>query len=663
MSTEPDNVHRTIAERVIDRRSSVGQVSVSPDGSRVAYVVATTDLAANTTRTRIWLDDAPLTAGDHDANPAWSPDGRYLAFTSRRGETKGDSTVHVLPVGLPGEVRTVCTMPEGVRDLVWSPDRRWLAFVSRVPERADDGKDASWQPPRKIERFFSRLNGEGWIHDRPAHVHVVAADGTGAARDLTPGPFAHTGISWLPDSTGLVTAAQRHDTWDRDRASDLYLVTLDGPDGRGQGAGAIRALTATDGSYSSPSVSPDGSRVALVGYTDTSIYPQNARVGVITIAAEPTPAADIDWRSIDVDRTFAVGSQTPIWESEQSLLALAEDRGDTHLFRLSASGEPATVAVTSGPLTVSAASAAAGTIATARATAPRPAELFVGGERHTSLSERFASGALGWEKFAVPTSDGTGEIDAWIMRPADFDSTRTYPVLLNVHGGPHSQYGETFFDEFQAQARAGFVVVAGNPRGSSGREEAWGQAIMGPSHPVRPGPGWASVDVDDVLAVIDTALDRYPFCDRGRVGMLGGSYGGYMATWLAGHHGERFRAICSERAVNNLTSLEWSSDIATAFASQHGGTHLDLPELYAQRSPIAAVREIDVPMLIIHSEEDWRCPIGQAEELWVALRLLGKQVDFYRFPGENHELSRSGSPRHRVQRLELILDWFSTQLS
>ena len=249
------------------------------------------------------------------------------------------------------------------------------------------------------------------------------------------------------------------------------------------------------------------------------------------------------------------------------------------------------------------------------------------------------------------------------MRPADFDENRRYPVLLNVHGGPHTQYGEYFHDEFHMQAAAGFVVVAGNPRGSSGREEAWGQAITGPNHPTAPGSGWGTVDVDDVLAIIDTALDRFDFCDRDRVGMLGGSYGGFMATWLAGHHGERFRAFCSERAVNNATALEWSSDISTFFNSVHGVDHLDAPDEYRRMSPVASVRAIDKPMLIIHSEDDWRCPIGQAEELWVALKLLGKDVDFYRFPGENHELSRSGSPVHRVQRAEIILDWFAEKLA
>jgi len=655
--------HRTIAEAFIDGRSSVDQPAVSPNGVHVAFVVATIDLAENTTRSRVWLDDAPVSAGDHDANPTWSPDGRFLAFTSRRDEEQGDSTLQVLPVNAPGELRTVCTMPDGLGDVAWSPDGRWLAFTSRTRHERYEAKDASWQAPRKIERFFSRLNGEDWIVDRPQHIYVVAADGTGSPRNLTPGEFEHHGTAWLADSSGVVTSARRHDTWDLDQARDLYVVSLSA--GGAEDDSSTRRLTASDGNYGSPSVSPDGSLVAFIGSADPSTYPQNARVGVVPLDAIDAPNTDIRWISDGLDRTFETtnGSRPPVWESNDHLLAVAEDRGNALLYRITADGSSAPTPIIDGTCTVTGFDAAGGTVASTRTTVDHPAELYVGDARRTHVGDATARRSLGWEKFTTPTADGSDEIDAWIVRPTDFDPAKQYPVLLNVHGGPHTQYGESFHDEFQMQAAAGFVVVLGNPRGSSGRHTGWGQAIMGPDHPTAPGSGWGTVDVDDVLTIIDAALDRYEFCDRDRVGMLGGSYGGYMATWLAGHHGERFRAFCSERAVNNATSMEWSSDIATGFSAFHGGTHLELPDEYVRISPIEAVRDIDAPMLIIHSEEDWRCPISQAEELWVALKLLGKEVDYYRFPGENHELSRGGSPIHRVQRAEIILDWFTAHLA
>lgn len=659
--TSDKSLHTRVAERLIDRRAAVSQPAVSPDGDRVAFVVATTSLADNTTYSQVWIDDAPATGGEHDGNPTWSPDGRFLAFTSRRGEKQGESTLHILPVAAPGETRLVCSMPDGLGSLAWSPDGQTIAFTSRTPDERYSKESDAWRAPRKVERLFSRLNGENWVFDRPQHIHVVRTDGTGTPRNLTPGEFQHASPVWLPDSSGLVVSAQRHDSWDRDLASDLYVIPLDAdtnPDG-------VRCLTAHDGDVGFPSISPDGTKVAFVGRGDLDVFPQNSHVGVLPIDSEGLSIDDVTWISKGLDRTFMclAGMRGPYWENEQSLLATAEDRGSNHLYRLDATGATAPVPLTSGRMTVHEFDVAAGVLASTRSTIDHTPELFVHDEQCTTVGADLAAALLPWEKFAVPTTDGSDEIDAWIMRPADFDETKTYPVLLNVHGGPFTQYGDYFFDEAQMQAAAGFVVVLGNPRGGSGREESWGQAVLGPKHPVKPGSGWGALDVDDVLAIIDAALDRYTFCDRERVGMIGGSYGGYMATTLAAHHSSRFRAFCSERAVNNLLSEEWSSDIATMFRTEHGPSHIEDPSPYVDASPISAVRNIDKPMLLIHSEEDWRCPIVQAEELWVALKLLGKEVDFYRFPGENHELSRSGSPVHRVQRAEIILDWFADKLA
>lgn len=633
-------------------RSWVSGPAVSPDGERIAFVVATIDLDENKTTSRVWLtspgaEPAPVTAGPNDAQPTWSADGRFLAFTSKRGEKEKEATLHVLPVAGPGEVRTLGSMADGFEQPTWSPDGKHIAFISRTRDKRYEAKDESWQPPRKIETFFTRLNGEGWIVDRPSHVYVLAADGTGTPRNLTPGPHHHSGVAWLPDSNAVVTSAARHDGWDLDFAVDLYVVPL---------TGEVRALTQQTGTYSCPSVSPDGRRVALLGADDPMVDPQNAAVGIIGI-----DGGEINWISSALDRNWQPygSARRPVWTDDNTLLATVEDRGEIHLYELAADGSRAPQAHTKGPLAVQGFDAAGGTVATVQSTVQHPAELFTLDGQVTSVTRSWSD----WEKLTVPCADGSDEIDAWIMRPNDFDETTTYPVLLNVHGGPFTQYGEAFFDEAQMQAAAGFVVLMCNPRGSSGRDTAWGQSIRGPKNTKAPGTGWGTVDVDDVIAVLDYALANFPFCDADRVGMLGGSYGGYMATTLAGRYSDRFRAICSERAVNNMVAEEYTADIAAAFRTVHGPTILDDPDEYVRISPIRHVRDISCPVLIIHSEDDLRCPINQAEELFVALRMLGKDVTFYRFPAENHELSRSGSPVHRKLRAEIILEYFTDRLA
>ena len=697
---QPKSKYAEIAERIIGNVIQASAPAVSPDGRRVAFVVTRVDVATNTYRSQVWLVDADgtsaaraITNGDSDLQPTWSPDGRSLAFTARRAAKKTEkrthTTLHLLPIDGPGEVRLLATMPDGITDVHFSPDGRAIAFTSRTQDDRYAAEDVSWQAPRKVETFFTKLNGEGWIFDRPSHIYVVAADGLGAPRNLTPGPFQHAGISWLPDSSGVVTSAQRHETWDRDFANDLYLIAVDvgaapsvgaatsdgaAPSDRATasdlGATDIRDLTKQRGMYSLPSVSPDGSTIAFLGHDDPRTDPQNARVGIVA-----TSGGDHRWISTALDRTFetTAGIQRPQWIDATTIVGTAEDRGHTHLFRVAVDGA-APVPMTSGPVTVKAFDHRAGTIALAVSAVDELADIFVldasapvgtAPRRLTSFAERYrpVGRPLGWERFVVPSTDGTVEIDAWIMRPVGFEAAATYPTILNVHGGPHTQYGESFFDEAQFQAQAGFVVLMCNPRGGSGREQSWGQAILGPHHPVAPGTGWGTLDVEDVLAVVEHALAAYPFCDPDRVGMQGGSYGGYMATWLAGTTGTKFKGICSERAVNNLFTEEYTSDISTIFKVEHGPAHIDAADEYMRMSPIRFVREIETPVLIVHSEEDYRCPISQAEELFVAMRLLGKDVTFYRFPGESHELSRSGSPVHRVQRAEIILDFFADKLA
>jgi dipeptidyl aminopeptidase/acylaminoacyl peptidase len=233
-------------------------------------------------------------------------------------------------------------------------------------------------------------------------------------------------------------------------------------------------------------------------------------------------------------------------------------------------------------------------------------------------------------------------------------------VLFTIHGGPFAQYETGFFDEVQVYARAGYCVLYSNPRGGSGYSEEWGRAIRGPGDGA--GPGWGTVDYEDVMGVVDSALERFPFLDADRLGVLGGSYGGFMTSWIVGHT-NRFKAALSERAVNQLVSAFGSSDVFWVFERQFGGPMWEHVDDWLRMSPATYARDIETPLLVVHSENDLRCNVEQGEHLFILLRLLGKEVEMLRFPDESHELSRSGSPVHRVQRFEAVLEWFGRHLS
>jgi dipeptidyl aminopeptidase/acylaminoacyl peptidase len=283
------------------------------------------------------------------------------------------------------------------------------------------------------------------------------------------------------------------------------------------------------------------------------------------------------------------------------------------------------------------------------------------GRRVTNVGRDFTEGrALAEpERFTATSQDGY-EVDAWVVRPAGFEPGKRYPTLLSIHGGPFTQYGTGFFDEFQVYAGAGYVVLFANPRGGSGYSEEHGRAIRGPIDGA--GPGWGSRDYDDCMAVVDTALETFDFVDPDRLGVIGGSYGGYLTSWIIGHT-NRFKAAVSERAVNNLVSAFGSSDLFWVFEKQFGGALWEHMDAWTDRSPTTYAKDIETPVLVLHSESDLRCNVEQGEHLFTLLRLLGKEAEMLRFPAESHELSRAGSPIHRVTRFEAILDWFGRYLS
>lgn len=627
---------------------------LSPDRSQVAYVVTRVDEAANRYRSQVWIVDAdgqglprPVSAGEeNDGSPRWAPDGRSLAFTTTRPKDSTGATpssIHVLSTSGPGEASLVCEHDEGVAGVTYSPDGRWLAYTTRVRGDHYDSPDADRRPPRRIDRPLYRLNGEGTVLDRPTHVHVVPTDGSAGPRDLTPGDAEFASPAWFADSRALVCT--RSDSSERLLGSDLVRIHLDDD--------SITVLTNGGGAYSEPAVSPEGD-IAVVGYSDAEIFPQNSRMGVLGDDGE------VEWWTDDSRdwNVFPIPT-APRWNRGR-LEGLVSDRGRETLCSVGRDGDVEVVA--GGEIWVTSWSSQNDTAAFVAEDPARPGEVYLlsdGIERRlTRVTDPFVARAnpVMSQRFLAPSGDV--EVDGWVYLPPDFDPAENYPMLLNIHGGPFTQYGDFFYDEAQHQARAGYVVVLSNPRGGSGRDNNWARAICGRA---LGGPGWGSVDFDDVMAIVDAALEQFPFIDSNRLGVIGGSYGGYMTSWTIGHT-DRFAAACSERAVNNLGTLDLTSDIAGIAGYWFGVSPLEDPDEIRRMSPISYVDDMTTPLLIIHSDDDLRCPHEQADQLFYELKRRDRDVEYYLFNGENHELSRSGSPAHRVQRADLILEFFNRHL-
>jgi dipeptidyl aminopeptidase/acylaminoacyl peptidase len=427
---------------------------------------------------------------------------------------------------------------------------------------------------------------------------------------------------------------------------------------------SLRQLTLTSADHMLPAFSPDGSRLACLRAATALDSPTHGRVCVLPSDADGTEAAAL---TMGLDRNCAPypASRAPQWDGDD-LWFLVEDGGRTHLWSVAADGSRAPAAVVADHRTLTGFDRRNGTLAFVALSPDSLPEVWVragGAERRltdftaalTENDRRIATPV----RFVATSCDGT-EVECWAIEPEHAPGARV-PTLLNIHGGPFTQYGDKFFDEFQYEVGAGFGVVFCNPRGSSGYTEAWGRAIRWPECEVDPGSGWGGVDHDDVMACIETAVERFDWIDPERLGVMGGSYGGYMTSWIVGHS-DRFAAAVSERSVNNLLTEEHNSDIAGSFVGYVGVRHIANPEPYLRQSPITYVEQMRTPLLILHSENDLRCPINQAEELFIALRLLGRTPEFVRVPGESHELTRSGAPRHRQQRAEIILDFFGRHL-
>lgn len=618
-----------------------------PDGVEVAFVVTRADFDDDRYVRRIWLWDGaearPLTAGPDDTSPRWSPDGTRLAFL-RRGPDEGDRPqVAVLPVA-GGEAETITEFPLGVTELEWTPDGRLVVAAAEWlhPDLDDEERR---RRPRRIRRIPFRFDARGWIHDRRTHLWVVEPGGDAAPRCLTPGEFDEGQLAVAPDGEMVAFVSARHPERGLDPGTQVWTVPLDGGD----------AEAVTDvGMWSLPTWDRDG-RLHVVGLPDRWSHPN-----VYPLWRRESEG----WAQVtDLDRNLVVYSPAvapagPRWLDDGSAFSILEDGGRLRVVRLRPDG--AVEEIVGGDRLVTGIDPRPdGSAAVFVATAPTdPGELWwwdaAGERRLTDLNDAFRARVplVEPERFTFEV-DGV-EIEGWAYLPPGDGAV---PLLLNIHGGPATQYGYGFFDEFQVYVRAGYGVVATNPRGSSGYGKDHVRAVVGRwGEPDPP-------DLRDLLTAVDAAAEAFPRLDRDRRGVMGGSYGGFATVRvLAADPG--FRSAVAERGLYTWSSFVGTSDIGPWFARVYVGSGPpDGWEELWRASPLSRAHRIATPTLVLHSEEDWRCPAEQAEQLFALLLAAGVETELVRFPApEGHELSRGGKPRHRRERFEVILDWHARHL-
>jgi dipeptidyl aminopeptidase/acylaminoacyl peptidase len=637
---------------------NAGDPRISADGTRVAYTVTSVDQESNEYRGAIWVvsfdgsgEPRQFTSSEkRDGSPRWSPDDKWLAFASNRGEDKTPMNLYVIPAE-GGEARKLTDQKESVEEIVWSPDSTRIAFTARVRDEAYTEEDEKKRAPRRFRRAFHKLDSVGFTGDRRKHVFVVDLDG-GEPKQVTTGDFEHGGPAWSPDGKRLLIDGLRDERWDVELINRIYVLDADG-------SAEPKALTGDDGSYGPGTFSPDGSRIAYRWTPEDGTHPHHTQLGVMN-----ADGSDRKLLTTSLDRQCGPYPDTrePLWDGDRIVFGV-EDGGNVHVYGVAADGSSAPERILGGEQVISGYDVRDGKLAYAASTSTTMREIYIGTEarRVTNVGDAFGAGRelAEPERFTAVSADGY-EVDAWIVRPPGFKPGTPYPAVLTIHGGPFTQYGTGFFDEVQVYAGGGYVVLYSNPRGGSGYSEEHGRAIRGPLNDA--GPGWGTRDYEDVIAVVDTALEKFDFIDPERLGVIGGSYGGFMTSWIIGHT-NRFKAAVSERAVNNLVSMFGSSDLFWVFERQFGGPMWENVDAYLERSPSTYAQQIETPVLVLHSEQDLRCNIEQGEHLFTQLRLLGKEVELLRFPAESHELSRAGSPLHRVMRFDAILEYFGRYLS
>lgn len=642
--------------------------NVSPDGKLVAYVVTKIDRAQNRRNSSIWMaatdgSRAPwqfTTSPQTSNSPRWSSDGKSIAFLSSRPDASTQpaasapteqprNQIYILSMD-GGEARRITNLKNGVSSFRWSPDGTRFVVVSRIgpsDNRADsrtvDAKDRS--DVRHYKNSSYKFNDTGWFDDRRTHLWVVDAK-SGNAKQITEGnDWNDNDPQWSPDGKRIAFVSNRTGKeYDENRNSDVWVINADG-------AAALTKVSDHDEADNQPRWSPDGKWLAFTGEIHDRDHPK-----IFLAPSNGGAASTLAANGLDV-----IPGQLEFSEDGKSIYFETGVKGENHLFRVDVPMKSVTQ-VTTGPRAVRNVDFdfRGGKMVYLANDFRHLDDLYVAdlngkNERKlTNLNEALWKqlNLADVERFTYKSADDW-DVDGFFVKPIGWQEGKKYPLVLSIHGGPAGQYGVDWYHEFQVYAAKGYAVLFTNPRGSTGYGQKFERGIVGE---------WGGKDYVDIMNGLDAALKKYSWIDQDRMGVTGGSYGGYMTNWIVSHT-DRFKAAVTLRSLSNFISDDGTRDGAYGHSPDFNGDIFQKFDLYWDRSPLKYASKVKTPTLILHSDNDYRVPIEQGEQWFRALKHYGVTTEIVFFPRENHNLTRTGEPKHLVESLNWQLYWFDRFLN